>query len=131
MRPRQFQRIPSSIPAVVHLSFGVSGQSSRFDGEVRDVSALGLQVILDETFGVIAPGAKARVIVERPGSQARLEVAGAVVNSAVNADGSHRIHIRFDRVYPEMIKDISHHKRVVVELNPYGWTEYRQVLNRS
>ncbi|MCA1594944.1 MAG: PilZ domain-containing protein [Chloroflexi bacterium] len=128
MRARQFQRIPSSIPAVVHLSFGTGTRTSRFGGHVRNVSVLGLFVLLEETFGTVATGARAQIQVERPGNQPRLDVSGVVVNSAVNPDNSHRIHIKFDRVHHEMIKDLGHHQRIIVELNPYGWTQYREQL---
>ena len=85
--------------------------------------------ILDEcSFAPLGPGAKAKVLIEKHGSGNPIVATGSVVRCLTTPLGRHEVAVRFDRVRYDVIAAASKHERVVVELSPFGWTDYRAVL---
>jgi hypothetical protein len=128
---RQFGRMQVACPAVVHLAHLSAGsQDERFlDGVVADLSISGLGVVLaSDPFSLPSIGARARVIIERRAAPRQIECMGEVVKSETTEDGGHRLGIRFDRVRHDVMLSAAQHSRVLVELDPYGWTEYRRSI---
>ena len=129
MIQRQFHRVNYRMPAVVNLAYGTNNVT-QLTGEVCDISVSGLRIVLsDGSLGSLGPGAKARVLLQKNGSSACLEVTGSVVRSVAKGPGPQELAIRFDRVRYDVVAALSTHNHIVVELNPYGWTDYRMVLN--
>ncbi|MCA1596933.1 MAG: PilZ domain-containing protein [Chloroflexi bacterium] len=116
MQARQFQRIPASIPATVNLPYGNRSPVSCYNGEVQDVGARGLRILIRGTLGFKPTGAAVRIFVERSGKQPSLNITGTVVNLLAASESTEYIYLSFDRVFYEIIKDMPNHRHVTVQL---------------